>query len=60
MSDWVAFWKIWFIGDAVVYGLCPMWARLPANHIFSFVYVCVLSFTRGSSAPSSEEEKKKS
>jgi len=27
-----------------------MWARLPANHVFSFVYICVLSFMRGSSA----------
>ncbi|EOD13224.1 hypothetical protein EMIHUDRAFT_459595 [Emiliania huxleyi CCMP1516] len=50
LTDWIAFWKIWVLGDVVVYGLCPMWARLPANHVFSFVYICVLSFMRGSSA----------
>lgn len=46
-DDWLGFWKIWIVGDVVVMGLCPMWARLPANHAFSFVYVCVLSFMRG-------------
>lgn len=50
ITDWIAFWKIWVIGDIVVFGFCPMWARLPVNHIFSFMYVCVLSFMRGSSA----------
>ena len=25
----------------------PLWARLPTNHIFSFVYICILSFMRG-------------
>ena len=48
LTDWVAFWKIWVVGDIVVFGFCPMWARLPVNHIFSFMYVCVLSFMRGS------------
>eukprot|EP00617_Octactis_speculum_P009603 CAMPEP_0185797212 /NCGR_PEP_ID=MMETSP1174-20130828/161497_1 /TAXON_ID=35687 /ORGANISM="Dictyocha speculum, Strain CCMP1381" /LENGTH=89 /DNA_ID=CAMNT_0028492633 /DNA_START=586 /DNA_END=855 /DNA_ORIENTATION=- len=46
-EDWIAFWKIWIVGDMVVYGLMPMWARLPANHGFSFIYVCILSFMRG-------------
>ena len=55
LSDFVAFWKIWLVGDMVVYGLCPMWARLPANHVFSFVYVCVLSFMRGASTPEAPE-----
>lgn len=55
LSDWIAFWKIWVVGDVVVYGLCPMWARLPMNHVFSFVYICVLSFMRGASEP---DEKK--
>merc|ERR1712087_475044 len=27
LADWLAFWKIWIIGDVVVYGCCPMWAR---------------------------------
>lgn len=49
LTDWIAFWKIWVIGDIIVFGFCPMWARLPVNHIFSFVYMCVLSFMRGSS-----------
>ena len=35
------------LADMVVYGLMPMWARLPANHFFSFLYVVVLSFMRG-------------
>ena len=26
-------------------------ARLPTNHIFSFVYICILSFMRGAEAP---------
>ena len=56
LSDFVAVWKIWIVGDMVVYGLCPMWARLPANHVFSFVYVCVLSFTRGASMPEAPEQ----
>eukprot|EP00622_Pseudochattonella_farcimen_P001881 FR736691.1.p1 GENE.FR736691.1~~FR736691.1.p1 ORF type:complete len:173 (+),score=9.39 FR736691.1:59-520(+) len=54
ISDWVAFWKIWIVGDMVVYGLMPMWARLPANHFFSFVYVVVLSFMRGDSEVESD------
>lgn len=48
-EDWTAFWKIWILGDVVVMGLCPLWARLPANHVFSFLYVIVLSFMRGAS-----------
>jgi len=51
LTDWIAFWKIWVVGDIIVFGFCPMWARLPINHIFSFVYMCVLSFMRGASAP---------
>ena len=51
LTDWIAFWKIWVVGDVVVYGLCPMWARLPVNHIFSFAYICVLSFMRGANEP---------
>ena len=51
LTDWMAFWKIWIIGDVVVYGLCPMWARLPMNHVFSFAYICVLSYMRGASEP---------
>lgn len=47
VEDWVALWEIWIVGDLVVMGLLPMWARLPGNHAFSFVYVCVLSFLRG-------------
>lgn len=47
LDDWMAFWKIWIIGDAFVMGLCPLWMRLPANHAISFVYVIVLSFMRG-------------
>ena len=39
-------WSIWIVGDAFVFAL-PMWARLPANHVISFVYVCILSTTRG-------------
>ena len=35
LTDWIAFWKIWVVGDIVVFGFCPMWARLPVNHIFS-------------------------
>ena len=54
LTDWLAFWKIWIVGDLVVYGLCPMWARLPMNHVFSFAYICVLSFMRGASEPSKE------
>eukprot|EP00316_Scyphosphaera_apsteinii_P003213 CAMPEP_0119346692 /NCGR_PEP_ID=MMETSP1333-20130426/108135_1 /TAXON_ID=418940 /ORGANISM="Scyphosphaera apsteinii, Strain RCC1455" /LENGTH=100 /DNA_ID=CAMNT_0007359203 /DNA_START=559 /DNA_END=861 /DNA_ORIENTATION=- len=55
LADWLAFWKIWIIGDVVVYGCCPMWARLPMNHVFSFVYICVLSFMRGAPTPSEKQ-----
>lgn len=47
-EDWIAMWKIWVPGDAFVFAL-PLWARLPANHSISFVYVCILSFMRGAS-----------
>lgn len=45
-QDWLGMWSIWIVGDAFVFAL-PMWARLPANHVISFVYVCILSTTRG-------------
>jgi len=54
LSDWLAFWKVWVIGDIVVYGCVPLWARLPANHAFSFVYICILSFMRGAEAPAAD------
>ena len=50
LTDWIPCWKIWVVGDIVVFAFCPMWARLPVNHIFSFMYVCVLSFMRGAAA----------
>ena len=34
--------------QAFVFAL-PLWARLPANHAISFVYVCILSIMRGAS-----------
>ena len=46
-EDWLAFWKIWIPGDIIVFGLVPMWARLPVNNTISFLYVLVLSFMRG-------------
>lgn len=55
-EDWTAFWKIWIVGDCVVMSL-PLWARLPANHAISFVYVCVLSAMRGAPIDSEEDEK---
>lgn len=55
-EDWIQFWKIWVVGDCVVYGLCPMWARLPANHLFSFAYVCVLSFQRGTDKKDQQDQ----
>ena len=55
LSDWLAFWKVWVIGDLVVYGCVPLWARLPMNHAFSFVYICILSFMRGSEAVARED-----
>ena len=45
-EDWLNMWKIWIIGDAFVFAL-PLWARLPANHGISFIYISILSFTRG-------------
>ena len=47
LDDWLAFWKIWIPGDIIVFGLVPMWARLPVNNAISFLYVLVLSFMRG-------------
>ena len=46
-DDWVAFWKVWIPGDIIVFGMVPMWARLPTNNAISFMYVLVLSFMRG-------------
>merc|ERR1712146_98779 len=55
-DDWVALWKIWIPGDVLVFSL-PLWARLPANHAISFVYMCVLSFTRGCEDEQEEQGK---
>lgn len=52
-EDWTSFWKIWLVGDVFVMSL-PLWARLPANHGISFVYVCILSFLRGAPEPNPE------
>jgi hypothetical protein len=46
VEDWFAMWKIWVPGDAFVFAL-PLFARLPANHTISFIYVCLLSYMRG-------------
>ena len=54
-EDWKALWLIWIPGDVLVFSL-PLWARLPANHAISFVYMCVLSFTRGADEEEVEEE----
>jgi hypothetical protein len=51
-DDWIAFWQVWVPGDIIVFGLVPMWARLPVNNAISFLYVLVLSFMRG--APDEE------
>ena len=46
VEDWISMWKIWIPGDAFVFAL-PLYARLPANHVISFIYVCILSAMRG-------------
>jgi hypothetical protein len=46
VEDWFAMWKIWIPGDIFVFAL-PLYARLPANHGISFIYVCILSYMRG-------------
>ncbi len=53
LEDWIGFWKVWIIGDIIVFGMVPLWARLPVNNTISFIYVLVLSFMRG--APDEEE-----
>lgn len=53
LEDWIGFWKVWIIGDIIVFGMVPLWARLPVNNSISFIYVLVLSFMRG--APDEEE-----
>ena len=53
LEDWIGFWKVWILGDIVVFGMVPLWARLPVNNTISFIYVLVLSFMRG--APDEEE-----
>lgn len=45
-ADLLAAWQIWIPGHAVFMSV-PMWLRLPTNHALSFLYVCVLSFSRG-------------
>jgi len=55
-EDCQALWKIWIPGDVLVFSL-PLWARLPANHAISFVYMCILSFTRGGEDEEEEQEK---
>jgi protein Mpv17 len=46
-DDWIAFWKVWIVGDIFVMGFMPLWARLPVNHGLSFIYIIILSFMRG-------------
>jgi hypothetical protein len=53
LEDWIGFWKVWIIGDIIVFGMVPLWARLPVNNTISFIYVLVLSFMRG--APDEDE-----
>lgn len=57
LEDWIGFWKVWIIGDIIVFGMVPMWARLPVNNTISFIYVLVLSFMRG--APDDDEDAEK-
>lgn len=54
VADWIGFWKIWIPGDLIVFGMVPLWARLPVNNAISFLYVLVLSSMRG--APDSDSD----
>jgi hypothetical protein len=58
VDDWIGFWKVWVVGDIVVFGMVPLWARLPVNNAISFLYVLVLSSMRGAADPvvKAEEE----
>lgn len=46
VEDNVKMWLLWVPGDIIVYS-CPLWMRLPLNHLFSLVWTCYLSFLRG-------------
>jgi len=45
-GDVSKFWMIWIPVDIVIYS-CPVWMRLPLNHLVSFLSTSLLSILRG-------------
>ena len=46
IPDNLAMWAMWVPCDAVIYAI-PIWMRLPANHLISLIWTCILSWMRG-------------
>ena len=55
-DDNKAIWALWIPCDVVIYAI-PIWMRLPANHMISLVWTCILSFMRGDAIEDVQEEK---
>jgi len=53
-EDNYAIWALWIPCDIVIYAI-PIWMRLPANHMISLVWTCILSYIRGGKIEESED-----
>lgn len=47
LNDWKNSWAIWVPAHSITYTVCPKHLRFPWIACVSFVYVAILSFTRG-------------
>jgi len=47
VTDNLYMWSLWVPGDLLVYA-CPIWMRLPLNHLISLAWTMILSNLRGS------------
>jgi hypothetical protein len=46
VTDNLYMWSLWVPGDLLVYA-CPIWMRLPLNHVISLAWTMILSGLRG-------------
>lgn len=49
IADNLAIQGFWIPADVLIFGLCPMWARMPVQHTTSLGWTMILSSLRGSS-----------
>jgi len=54
-SDNLAIQGYWIPADAIIFGLLPMWARMPVQHTTSLGWTMILSATRGTAEVSAAQ-----